>query len=87
LRWLTTNARCSVPQAWDLLAKLPTNAAMEASIASFHTAAQAPEWSELIDPTSAFSLLYALRIVKAALQRDRVTVRTNVAHFFHVALR
>lgn len=59
--------------AWDLLAKLPTNAAMEASIASFHTAAQAPEWSELIDPTSAFSLLYALRIVKAALQRDRVT--------------
>jgi hypothetical protein len=64
-------------QAWDLLAKLPTNATMESSIASFHTAAQAPKWAELIDPTSAFSLLYALRIVKSALQRDRETVRAS----------
>lgn len=71
-------------QTWDMLAKLPTNKELETGITSFHTACQQPKWEELIDPTSAFALLYSLRIVKAALERDRETVCLFLSCFVFV---
>jgi len=64
--------------AWDLISLLPTNSAMEKKIQHFHVNTEGVNWNELVNPKSTFSLLYSLRIIKAALTADEASFETSV---------
>eukprot|EP01087_Luapelamoeba_hula_P004813 TRINITY_DN1477_c2_g1_i2.p1 TRINITY_DN1477_c2_g1~~TRINITY_DN1477_c2_g1_i2.p1 ORF type:complete len:2138 (-),score=282.67 TRINITY_DN1477_c2_g1_i2:109-6522(-) len=78
--------------AWDLLMCLPTNSKLLQELRTFQSATySAPVWSELLNPSSTFKLLYALQIVESEVTNEEgakwcegFVAQGGVSHLLHI---
>mmetsp|Transcript_9591 Transcript_9591/g.9231 ORF Transcript_9591/g.9231 Transcript_9591/m.9231 type:complete len:440 (+) Transcript_9591:490-1809(+) len=68
-----------IEQTWDLLTKLPVNAKLQEELKELSLVANDPSgWSQILDSSSTFKLLYSLKIVNSlnqnAKQNDPATI-------------